>query len=72
MNDALKIVLVGCLIIGVYVFNHHLFDWIFQLNQDYAKNWLGWPMLFSFFFTAVYIAVYRILTNKLKFKIVWE
>ena len=72
MNDALKIVLISCLIIGLYVFNHHLFDWIFQLDQDYMKNSLGWTLLFSSFFTAIYIAAYRIITKKLKFKIVWE
>lgn len=72
MNDALKIVLVSCLIIGIYVFNHHLFGWIFQLDQDYAKNSIGWPMLFGFFFTAVYISIYRIMSKKLKFKIVFE
>jgi len=72
MNDILKIVLVSCFVIFLYVFNHWLFNYIFALDQSLIKNSVAWPTLFSFFFTALYIALYRIVKGKLKFEITWK
>ena len=73
-NDAnvfIKLALVGSLIIGLYVLNLNLFDLIFNPDYDLVKNY-GYSTWFSFSMVALEVAIYRIVTGKLKIKITFN
>lgn len=71
MNEFLKIILIASIVITLYVVNHILFDLIFNLDNAYVKN-IAWSVLFSMFFTALEITLFRIFTGRLNIKLVWE
>lgn len=68
MNYLLKWVLIICVVVFVFACNNILFDWLFQPSYDYTKN-IAWSVLFSFFMTALIIAVFRLVAGKMKIKI---
>lgn len=71
INDFLKIILLGCIIIALYAVNNLLFFSIFHLDTAYVKN-IAWSVLFCVFFTVSQIALIRMCAGKLGVKFVWE
>jgi|TARA_B110000211_G_C14093145_1_gene560681 hypothetical protein len=68
MNGFLKITLIGFIIIALYAVNNIIFDVLFNLDKEYLKN-IAWSVLFSGFFTALEITLFRMFTGKLNVKL---
>lgn len=72
MNDVLKVFAALFALLGLYIFGHYLFDWIFTLDNRYLSNSVGWPTFFSFLFVFVVVLTVRVVSGKLRIKLVWE
>ncbi len=71
MNKFLGVVVVLCAGVFLLAMNSVLFEQLFNLDMSYLKN-TGWMVLFSCFMTAAQISLFRVVTGKLKIKLVWE
>jgi hypothetical protein len=71
MNDFLKVSLITCAIIFLVGGNAWALHSVVDLNIAYLKDTFI-SVLLTFFITAIELVVFRMITGKLRIRIVWE